>query len=321
MEGKKGEKPHVNILTGPTGVGKTRYALRLARKWKTEIISVDSMQVYRQLSIGTDKPDPRETGGIPYHLTNCLDIDKKYDLARFIREADELVERLSRENKTPLLVGGTGLYIRGFLEGIFDLDGEIDAGADPRLRSNLYKRLKNDGIGPLYEELRRVDPPAASRIKPGDSQRIIRALEVFQATGIPISRHQEKSRRDSPRYPHTLLVMTRKREELYSRIEDRVERMFQKGLVSEVKSILDAGYSPSLHPLKALGYREVIQALQGHWSMERAKEEMKKASRRYAKRQLTWFRGMPRAVWLDITGLDETRILENMERLLLQGSM
>jgi len=298
---------HLNILAGPTGVGKTALAIKLAREWNMEIISADSMQVYRQLSIGTAKPTQEECGGIPYRLINCADIDEHYDLARFIREADECIARVVREGKRPLVVGGTGLYIKGLLEGIFEADSRSD-----EVREELRRRMKKEGLAPLYEELQRIDSEAAARIKPRDHQRILRALEVFLTTGIPISQLQKKSRNSRPRYPHTLLVLTRNREELYDRIEARVDEMFSVGLMEEVKGILDAGYSPDLHPLKALGYREMIRALREEWTQERAREEMKKVTRRYAKRQLTWFRGMTQAHWLNITGLSEEETMQKI---------
>ena len=164
-----------------------------------------------------------------------------------------------------------------------------------------------------------MDPDAAARIRPRDRQRIIRALEVWLTTGIPISALQEKCRKPEPRYPHVLLVLTRKREELYQSIEKRVEEMFEKGLIEEVENILDEGFPQDLHPLKALGYREIIRALEGEWPLQKAREEMKKATRRYAKRQITWFKAMPRAVWVDLSLLPEDRVLPEIERIFESG--
>ncbi len=304
-------RPHLYILAGPTGVGKTQLAIRLAQEWETEIISADSMQVYRQLSIGTAKPTPAECEGIPYHLVSCVDIDEGYDLARFMRDADEIIATLAREQKRPLIVGGTGLYIKGLIEGIFEADSKA-----PDVRAELKERERKDGLEILYDELCRIDPEAASRIKPGDRQRILRALEVFITTGVPISQLHRESRREHPRYPHTLVVLTRRRDELYARIEARVDKMFAAGFVEEVRNILEKGYSPELHPLKALGYRDVIRALKGEWSFEEASEEMKKATRRYAKRQLTWFRGMPQAQWVNISGLSDGEALSKVKIML-----
>lgn len=301
--------PHLYIIAGPTGVGKTGLAVRLAREWDTEIISADSMQIYRQLSIGTARPTTEECGGIPYHLVNCVNIDEKYDLARYISEADDLIVRLAERQRKPLIVGGTGLYIKGLLEGIFDGDSKNE-----QIRSELVRRMNEQGLPPLYEELGRVDPEAHARIKPRDHQRILRALEVYYTTGAPISEWQKRSRRAEPRYPHTLLILNRDRGELYDRIDARVDAMFAAGLLDEVRGILAAGYSPALHPLKALGYREMIRAIREEWSLEKALEEMKKVTRRYAKRQLTWFRGMPQARWLNLSGLSEVEALSEIRR-------
>ena len=304
------KQPWLYILAGPTGVGKTTIALQLARRLKAEIISADSMQVYRQLSIGTAKPTRRERRGVPYRLIDCADIDEPYDLARFIREADEIIRQATEHGRKILIVGGTGLYIKGLLEGIFEEETK-----NLKIRKSLYARMEKEGLSSLYQELASVDPAAAARITPGDRQRIVRALEVYLATGVPISALQEKSRRPAPRYSHILVVLTRNREELYRRIETRVDEMFEAGLVDEVKNILKAGFSRELHPLKALGYREVIRALAGEWTLEKAREEMKKATRRFAKRQFTWFKAMPQAEWLDLSLLTDDQALSHIEQI------
>jgi tRNA dimethylallyltransferase len=308
------QKIHLNILAGPTGVGKTGFALQLARKWNTEIVSVDSMQVYRQLNIGTAKPTREECGNVLYHLIDCENIDKKYDLARFINDADKIINRLHDFSKIPLIVGGTGLYIKGLLQGIFENESKND---DTRIELN--RRIDAEGLSALYLELEKVDPEAAERITPGDRQRIVRALEVFKLTGSTISELQKKSRKIPPRYTYTLVVLNRERSELYERIEKRVDEMFESGFVNEVKGILDAGFSEDLHPLKALGYRDVINVLKGESSLEFAIEEMKKTTRRYAKRQLTWFRGMPDARWLNISGIQDREILNLIENEFLKS--
>jgi tRNA dimethylallyltransferase len=306
----KKESPCIYILAGPTGVGKTGLALRLASAWNMEIISADSMQVYRQLSIGTAKPGKRELSGRNYHLIDCVDIDEKYDLAHYIRDADEVIARLRRDEIKPLVVGGTGLYIKGLLEGVFQTES-----SNHKTREELHARIESGELPVLYSELIRIDPAAASRIKPNDRQRIVRALEVYKTTGTPISIHQEQSRRSGFRYPHKLVVLTRDRGEVYTRIEKRIEEMFAGGFVGEVDYILKSGFSRSLHPLKALGYREVISYLDGSWSLEKAKEEMKKSTRRYAKRQLTWFKAMSQAVWLNITGLSDDDAIGKIEEI------
>ena len=200
------------------------------------------------------------------------------------------------------------------IEGIFR-----DASRDPEVRKKLRERIEKEGLDSLYAELQNVDAEAAERIPATDKQRIQRALEVYYITGEPITALQKKSRRSEPRYPHTLLVITRDREDIYARIEKRLDLMFEKGLVREVEKILEQGYSPDLHPLKALGYREIVSALRGEVTLGDAAERMKKISRRYAKRQLTWFRGMSEAIWLNISGLRRREILEAVENIFLKG--
>ncbi|MBN1902886.1 tRNA (adenosine(37)-N6)-dimethylallyltransferase MiaA [Candidatus Sumerlaeota bacterium] len=306
----KKESPCLYILAGPTGVGKTSLAFSLASRRDMEIISADSMQIYRQLSIGTAKPSPQEMNGAACHLIDMVDIDQKYDLSRFIRDADEVIALLHRKQKRPLVVGGAGLYIKGLLEGVFETES-----VNRNFREELHSRIEAGELPQLYSELMRIDPVAASRIKPGDRQRIVRALEVYLTTGTPISVHQEMSRRKTARYSHCMVVITRERKEIYQRIEQRVDEMFASGFVGEVEGILKSGFSKNLHPLKALGYREAICFLEGTWSLERAKEEMKKATRRYAKRQITWFKAMPQAIWLNISGMDQDDALSKIEEI------
>ena len=290
-------EPPVCILAGPTGVGKTDLAVSLALAWNTDIISADSMQVYRQLSIGTARPTLEELKGVTCHLAGFQPLESTFDVAGFITGAETIIESLRAQNKRPLIVGGTGFYIRGLLHGLFE-----NAPRHDDIRAGLNERVEKEGPAVLHRELEGVDPAAAARIKPGDRYRIVRALEVYYSTGAPISAHHARHHVPRYRHPHVLVVVTRDRDDLYGRINTRVERMMHTGLLDEVRDLVQEGYDENLHPLRALGYRELMRALKGEIALKEAVEEMKKLTRRFAKRQLTWFRGMKSALWINVTG-------------------
>ena len=303
----KAVRVRIAVLAGPTAVGKTSYAIDLAQEMGTEIVSADSMQVYQQFDIGTAKPSAEERSRVAYHLLDCVDPREEFSLARFIKLADEIIDHINRKGMIPLVVGGTGLYIKGLIEGIFE-----EGARDPELRSRLREEIRMQGLGTLYQRLQEVDPVAAQRISPNDMMRIVRALEVYELTGRPISELQRESQTQDKRYEYRLVVLTRDRAELYERIEARVDRMFATGFVEEVRRLLDMGYSPDLHAMKALGYREVVAYIKGQTSLKEAQLRVKQATRRYGKRQLTWFRAMREAEWLNLSG---NSYQENVERL------
>lgn len=303
-------KLRIAVLTGPTAVGKTAYAIDLAQELGTEIVSADSMQVYRHFNIGTAKPTAEERSRVAYHLLDCVDPREEFNLARFIKLADQIIRAISRKGAIPLVVGGTGLYIKGLIEGIFE-----EGARDPELRSRLREEIHAYGLDRLYERLKEVDPLGARKINCNDTMRIVRALEVYELTGRPISELQGKSRTQDKRYEYRLVVLTRSRTELYERIEARVDEMFAAGFVEEVKWLLDMGYSPDLHAMKALGYREVVAYLKGQTSLEEAKLHVKGATRRYAKRQLTWFRAMRDAAWLNLSGVSYKKSMQNIKKM------
>jgi tRNA dimethylallyltransferase len=284
------------VIGGPTGVGKTEAGVELALSVGGEIISADSMQVYKRLKVGTAKPTPDEARGVPYHGVDFIEPTERFHLGAFIEMADRLIDEIAARDRRPLIVGGTGLYIKGLLQGVFEAP-EVD----PEVRRRLHQRLERGGARALHAELAHVDPEAADVISPNDPIRITRALELWEQTGRPISDLWRESHSDRARYPYYLFVLTADREVLYDRIERRVERMFEAGLPDEVRRLVDYGVSPDSHAFKALGYRHVLAWLEGDLSREEAIEEMKKHSRNYAKRQLTWFRAMKGAVWIDVT--------------------
>jgi tRNA dimethylallyltransferase len=304
------------VVGGPTGVGKTRYGLAVARRFHTEIISADSMQVYKHFNIGTAKPTEAQCGDVQYHLIDIVDPKEEgFDLATYIRLADEIIRELHTMGRIPLVVGGTGLYLQGLLERIFNGPGKNEA-----IRQELERVIARRGIAALYDRLREVDPEQAERVHPNDRVRIIRALEVFELTGKPISSLQRESREKAVRYPYRMVALTRERSDLYARIERRVEEMFSAGFVDEVRDLEDKSYGECIHSMQALGYYQVLEYLQGRRNLEDVKSEIKKLTRNYAKRQLTWFRHMKNAHWLNITGKSDADIVESICSVLTQAN-
>lgn len=284
-------KPPLVILSGPTAAGKSRLALHLAEKMNGEIISADSRQIYRGLDIGTAKPSQDELNKVPHHLLDILDPDKVFSAYDYQEIASKTIHEILSRGKLPLLVGGTGLYIRAVLDG-FDFPSE----ATPELKEELEQRAAEMGTYALHQDLQKVDPVAASRIHPHDLFRIMRALEVYHATGKPISSQREKKK--EPNYNFVYFCLTDDRQKLYDRINARVLAMMDQGLLEETRRIVEK-YGYSLPVLKTIGYKELIDYLRGEYSLERAVELIQQHTRNYAKRQLIWFRRDPRIIWLD----------------------
>jgi len=278
-------------VVGPTGVGKTEAGIFLARHLDGEIVNFDSVQVYRYFDIGTAKPTPEEREEAPHHLVDFLEPDEEFNAARFVELADRVIAELHARGKQPILVGGTGLYLKALLHGLFEV-GDVSA-----IRRELTQRLQREGLPVLYEELKRVDPETARRLPPTDRVRILRALEVFHATGKPFSVLSREHAFAERRYPCLKIGLTLPREELYRRLDERVDKMLQAGLLEEVKALLDRGFSPELKPMRAIGYRHLAAYLRGELSLEEAVRQMKRDTRHYAKRQLTWFRADPEVIW------------------------
>ncbi len=281
----------VVVLVGPTAVGKTAVAVDIARRLKAEIVNADSLQVYREMDIGTAKPTLAERALVPHHLVDIVNPDEPYDAARYVREARQVIAELHAQGVPPLVVGGTGFYIKVLLHGLFE-----DGGAAPAIRQRLRNELHTLGLAALYDRLRLVDPKTAERLAPGDTYRIVRALEVTEATGWPLSALQQGHQfRDSP-YEAIKIGLTLPREELYARIDRRVDLMLEAGWPEEVRRLL-ARYGADVKPLKSLGYRHLVAFLQGEVRWEEAVAQIKRDTRRYAKRQLTWFRADPEVCW------------------------
>ncbi len=292
------------ILTGPTCVGKTGLSLLIAEYLDTEIISADSMQIYRGMDIGTAKPSHDERRRVKHHMIDIVEPSERYSAGRYIDDVMPIIRSLHSRGVIPLVVGGTGLYIRAMTRGIFDAPQ-----SDPELRAYL-RELEEASPGILYGKLQELDPEKASLIKPGDLRRIIRALEVILKTGSPMSVLEREFTKPLP-YEFIKIGLTRQRRELYRMIEERVDEMFRQGLVEEVKRLLER--NPSETPLQAIGYKEVIAYLRGEQSLDETVHLVKRATKRYAKRQFTWFRKEPGIQWVDITGLrDERDIFEKV---------
>jgi tRNA dimethylallyltransferase len=286
------------VVCGPTAVGKTLVGARLAELLKGEVISADSMQVYRGLDIGTDKPPPELRARAPHHMLDVVELSEIYSAARYEREAGAIIDRLLSENKLPMVVGGSGLYIRILLRGIFPAPP-----ASASVRTRLKKEAEERGIVSLFERLKTVDRNYARVAAPNDLRRIVRALEVFELTGIPFSEwHQRHKTLQQPRNAF-MLGLTRPRENLYRRIEQRVDDMFGRGLVDETRGLIGKGYADCLRRIRPLGYVEAMDYLEGRLGLEEAIDLVKRNSRRYAKRQLTWFR-KEEVTWVEI-GQDE----------------
>ncbi len=294
------DKPFIVVLSGPTAAGKTEVALQLAEDFGLEIVNADSLQVYRLLDIGTAKPSLEERMRVPHHLIDIVDPDEHFDAGIYREKADEVIAQLWNRGIVPLVVGGTGLYIRTLTRGICRISEEDDAQKTRKeaIRQDLRTRLQEEGLSRLYGELQRVDPALAAVLHPSDSQRILRGLEVFYLTGTPLSQFQKLHRFAEERYRSVKIFLFRDKAELSNRINMRVLEMIDKGLCEEVERILGMGYSPQLKPLQSIGYRQIIAHLEGRMSLDEAISDIQKETRLYAKRQFTWFKKEPGFIWI-----------------------
>jgi tRNA dimethylallyltransferase len=280
------------ILTGPTAVGKTGLSLRLAARLRAEIISADSRQIYRGLDIGTAKPTPDERAQVPHHFIDERTLDEPFSAGRFADAAQARMRSILARGRLPLIVGGSTLYIDALRFGLAEVP-QVAA----EVRNAVEARLATEGARRLYRELERVDPQSAATMDPTKTQRLVRALEVFHGTGRPLSSYFENQ--PAPPFRYTTVVLNRPRTVLYRRINERVDAMLSAGLVDEVRGLLDHGIDPEAGPLKTIGYQEPIAYLHGHLSYEEMVARIKRNTRRYAKRQLTWFRRTP-ALHIDL---------------------
>ncbi len=285
--------PKLIAVVGPTASGKTRLGVELALALNGEVVSADSMQVYRRMDIGTAKPTVEEMRGVPHHMLDVADPEEDFSVARYVELAARCVDDILARGKLPILVGGTGLYVDSLLSG------RTFAARSTGWRERLQERARTEGIAPLLDELRAVDPDSAARLHPADEKRILRALEVWHETGMTITRHNELTRALPPRYKAlTVALSFADRARLKERIDQRVDEMMERGLEAEVRALLAQGVSPGCTAMQAIGYKELAAALESGEPVEQAAAEIKLRSRQYAKRQLTWFRRDPGAHWL-----------------------
>lgn len=282
-------------IVGPTGVGKSELALRLVRDFPVEIVSADSRQVYRYMDIGSNKPTAAERALVPHYLVNVVDPDDDFNLAMYHQLATEAIKDIQQKGKLPLLVGGSGLYVWSLAEG-----WKIpQVPPNPKLRCDLEARANQEGSYMLYQELRQIDPLAASKIHPANTRRIIRALEIYAATGQPPS---QLWRKEAPNFPILIIGLTAGRGELYRRIDSRVDKMIQKGLVEEVQNLVQMGYGLSMPSMSGIGYKQVGQYLQGQLTLPQAIEQIKYETHRLARHQYAWFHLNDKRIhWFDVS--------------------
>lgn len=280
------------IVLGPTSVGKSQTAIKLAKIFEGEIINCDSMQVYKGFDIGTDKVPLDKRQGIAHHLLDIISPSTQFTAADFVRLALKTAQNILNRNKLPIIVGGTGLYLKALLKGLFP-----EGKSDPVIRFKLRQRAVQQGLKKLWHELQKIDPAYCQKISPNDQIRIIRALEVFYATQKPLSDHFLKTESPVKDFHILKIGLKLKREELYARIDKRVDKMFEKGIVNEVQNLLQSGVKEDSPPFRALGYKHVLHYLRGELTLEQTIELTKRDTRHYAKRQMTWFRKMEGIHW------------------------
>jgi tRNA dimethylallyltransferase len=299
------DRPRVVILLGPTGVGKSQLAIEWAEELGGEIISADSMQVYRYMDIGTAKPTLDDQKRVKHHLIDLVTPDQPFHAALYRTLGRKTIDQLYQDKKRIWVVGGTGLYIKTLLQGLFS-----SPKIDPQMKEDLKQEGKEKGADVLYERLRKVDPQTASQLHPHDLFRIIRALEVFDSTGVPISFYREQHRFGERPYVTFKIGLEVDRERLYPRIEERVDQMLEKGFLKEVERLMEMGYGRELKPMQSLGYKQMVQFLLKEIGWDEAVRQMKRDTRHYAKRQWTWFTADPEVQWWNPSTDREKIILE-----------
>ena len=294
---------NIIVIVGPTGSGKTKLSLMLAELLNSEIISADSRQIFKFLDIGTAKPTKEELKRVKHHLIDKINPDQDYNASKFAADAEQIIKEIFEQKKIPIVVGGSGLYIKALIDGIAE-----SADTNSELREELLTLRKKKGNEYLYNELKKVDDVSAEKMLPQNWKRVIRALEVYKLTGKPIWMHYQNQQIER-KFSFKQIGLNWKREELYNNIENRVDKMIEDGFIDEVKSILNMGYSRNLNALNTVGYKEIIEYLDNKISLERAIELIKRNTRRYAKRQMTWFNADKRIEWYNINNEDDFKNL------------
>ena len=302
-------------IIGPTAVGKSELALHLAQYFPLEIISADSRQVYRYMDIGTNKPSLAERAAVPHHVIDVIEPDEDFSLAMYHQLAAEALKAIKQKGKLPLLVGGSGLYVWSLVEG-----WKIpQVPPDQKLRRQLEDRAEQEGSHSLYQELQDIDPVAAAKINPSNIRRIIRALEIYHTTGQPPSQLQRK---EAPGFPIMVIGLTRKRSELYRKIDWRADKMIQMGLVEEVEQLLKKGYSPALPSMSGIGYKQIGQFLRGEMTLPQAIDKIKYETHRLARHQYAWFRLSDNRIhWFDTSEAEAKASIATLNKVkgLIEG--
>lgn len=304
------KKPLI-ILTGPTAVGKTELSIQLAKAVNGEIISADSMQVYKEMNIGSAKIQPEEMKGVPHYLVDEIEPEEEFNVVRFQTMAKNAMKTIYQKGKIPVIVGGTGFYIQALL---YDIDF-TDTTEDFDYRRELEQLAQEKGNEFLHEMLRKVDPKAAQEIHENNRKRVIRALEYYRDTGKQISKHNEQQRQNESPYQFAYFVLNRDRRELYRRIDQRVDQMMKQGLLEEVKRLKERGCTSNMVSMKGLGYKELLDYLNGMNSLEEAVRIIKRDTRHFAKRQLTWFKREKEVDWIELDGKTEQQVLEEIQMI------
>lgn len=294
-------------IIGPTAVGKTKLSIHLAQRFDGEVISGDSMQVYRGMNIGTAKIKSEEMKDISHHLINILRPDQDYSVTQFQEEAVRIISQLNGQGKLPILVGGTGLYVQSVTHH-FQF---AEANENEVIRARWQAYVESNGVDALYEELKQRDPDYAQQLHPNNYRRVIRALEILELTGKSMSHYQQEWNKSSP-YRIVMIGLTMEREKLYQRINQRVDQMMDEGLIEEVQTLLATGIPAQSTSLQAIGYKEIVLYLKGETSKVEAIELLKRNTRRFAKRQLTWFKRLKEITWFDVTNLEQWPQIEEI---------
>ena len=287
------DKPKVIVICGPTASGKTALSIELAKKINGEIVSSDSMQIYKYMDIGTAKPTQEEMQGIQHYLLDFVEPNQRYSVAEFKKDAENAIEQILAKGKVPIIVGGTGLYVDSLIYGIEYQDIKLDE----NYRAELEKKVEKEGLETLYIEAQKIDPQAVEKISENDKKRILRILEIYHATGKNKTEQEIESRKKEVKYDYKVFAINMDREKLYERINKRVDIMIEQGLIEEVKNLLKK-YNEFPTAMQGLGYKEVVEYLENKISKEEMIEKIKRETRRYAKRQLTWFRKNKQTIWI-----------------------
>lgn len=303
-------KENLCVITGPTGIGKTNLSLKLAKSLNGEIISSDSMQIYKYMNIGTAKLSPLKMEGIPHHLLDIFYPNEDFTVSDFKLKAKSLITDINRKNKLPMVVGGTGLYINSL---VYDLDF-TKVVYDENIRNKYDKISKEKGLKYLHNLLEEIDPISANKINISDKKRVIRALEIYDITKKPMSEYNKNFRKENKDYNLAMICLNMDRSKLYDKINKRVDYMIENGLIEEVKFLLEMGYKPDSVALQGIGYKEIIMHLNKDSTLEESIDLIKQKSRNYAKRQLTWFRRDNRIKWIDVDEFEDFDSLKNFTK-------